>query len=87
MFRKKLYTNLDEIQLDLDEYMKKYNFNRTNQGKRCKGRTPYETFTEGVEIYKKMVYESNVGAGATQRPLSDGQHIVEVSHEMEFDLH
>ena len=38
--------------------MDSYNKERTNQGKRCKGRTPYETFKEGVGIYKKKVYES-----------------------------
>ena len=56
-FRKKLYTDLEELQNDLDEYIKSYNFERTNQGKRCQGRTPYETFSEGVLKYKSMVYD------------------------------
>jgi hypothetical protein len=30
---------------------------RTNQGKRCQGRTPYETFVEGKKIYQQMVFE------------------------------
>jgi hypothetical protein len=38
--------------------MEIYNKDRTNQGKRCKGITPYETFLEGVEKYKEKVYES-----------------------------
>lgn len=59
-FRKKLYTSLEEMQKDLDEYLRKYNLDRTNQGKRCNGRTPYETFSEGVELYRKMVYDSKV---------------------------
>ena len=45
-------------QQDLDQFMHEYNFNRTNQGKRCKGRTPYETFIEGVALYKQKVYNS-----------------------------
>jgi transposase InsO family protein len=57
-FRKKLYSTLSDLQQDLDEFMKTYNKDRTNQGKRCKGRTPYETFIEGVEIYKEKVYQS-----------------------------
>lgn len=57
-FRKKLYSSLKEIQEDLDEFMEEYNKNRTNQGKRCQGRTPYQTFLEGVDLYKKMVHES-----------------------------
>ena len=47
IFRKKLYTSIEEMQLDLDDFMKDYNFERTNQGKRCQGQTPYETFTKG----------------------------------------
>ena len=56
-FRKKLYSSLEEMQKDLDTFMKYYNCERTNQGKRCKGRTPMETFIEGKELYLKMVYE------------------------------
>lgn len=57
-FRKTLYTSVEQMQRDLDEFMKKYNFDRTNQGKRCLGRTPYETFTEGVLKYGEMVYDN-----------------------------
>ncbi len=57
-FRKKLYTSLDEMQTALDEYIKTYNFDRTNQGKRCQGRTPFETFDEGYKLYEKYVQEN-----------------------------
>lgn len=56
-FRKKLYTTLEEMQADLDTFMDHYNGERTNQGKRCCGRTPLETFVDGKELYKKLVYE------------------------------
>lgn len=56
-FRKKLYSSIEEIQKDLDDYMRHYNMERTNQGKRCQGRTPYETFVEGKKIYQQMVFE------------------------------
>ncbi|RLG44075.1 MAG: IS481 family transposase [Thermoproteota archaeon] len=36
-FRKKVYTSLEEIQVDLDAFLKEYNEQRTNQGKYCKG--------------------------------------------------
>jgi transposase InsO family protein len=49
-FRKKVFTSLDEMQTDLDKYMRIYNFERTNQGKNCKGKTPAETFTQGLEL-------------------------------------
>ena len=56
-FRKKLYTSLEEIQVDLDEYMDRYNTKRTNQGKRCQGRTPRQTFDDSYELYKKYVLD------------------------------
>ena len=59
-FRKKLYRALDEIQADLDEFMKEYNEERTNQGKYCQGRTPMQTFLDGLELYQRFVYEETV---------------------------
>lgn len=56
-FRKKVYTTLEEIQIDLDEYMDKYNNRRTNQGKRCKGRTPMQTLEDGYELYQRYVLD------------------------------
>lgn len=50
-FRKKLYTGLDELQKDLDEWMKYYNNERTHQGKMCCGRTPMETLLDGKRVW------------------------------------
>jgi transposase InsO family protein len=49
-FRKKLYRDIESLQADLDEYIIKYNTERTHQGKRCQGRTPMETFIEGKKL-------------------------------------
>jgi molybdenum-dependent DNA-binding transcriptional regulator ModE len=59
-FRKRLYTTIEEIQADLDEFMKLYNEERTNQGKNCQGRTPMETFLEGLDLYQKYVHEGEL---------------------------
>lgn len=50
-FRKKLYSSLDELQKDLDEWMVYYNNDRTHQGKMCCGRTPLETLLDGKSIW------------------------------------
>ena len=50
-FRKKLYSDIETLQKDLDEYIDWYNTKRTHQGIRCKGRTPLETFIEGKQFY------------------------------------
>jgi transposase InsO family protein len=52
-FRKKIYPTLEELQLDLDAWLVEYNVNRTHQGKMCCGRTPMETFKEGLRIGKE----------------------------------
>jgi transposase InsO family protein len=57
VFRKKLYRDLETLQTDLDEYMEEYNIRRTHQGKRCKGRTPMETFIEGKQLYNEKNLE------------------------------
>ena len=49
-FRKKLYVTLEELQKDLDEWIKYYNNERTHQGKMCCGRTPLETLLDGKQI-------------------------------------
>lgn len=59
-FRKKLYGSIDEIQADLDEFMRWYNNERTNQGKYCQGRTPMETFMAGIDLYRQFVYDEEV---------------------------
>jgi transposase InsO family protein len=56
-FRKTLYTSIEQMQADLDAYMEKYNTKRTNQGKRCLGRTPKQTWDDGYELYKKYVID------------------------------
>jgi transposase InsO family protein len=59
-FRKKLYKTLEEIQTDLDGFMDYYNHERTNQGKHCQGRTPYETFTDALSLYQQYVFENPI---------------------------
>lgn len=50
-FRKKLYSSLEELQFDLDDWLKFYNTGRTHQGKVCNGRTPFATLLDGKHIW------------------------------------
>jgi len=52
-FRKKLYSSLEELQKDLDEWLDYYNNNRTHQGKICCGRTPMQTLLDGKLIWEE----------------------------------
>jgi len=51
--RKKIYTSIEELQTDLDQWLIKYNTQRTHQGKMCCGSTPMETLIDGKSIWKE----------------------------------
>ena len=58
-FRKKIYTTIEELQNDLDEWIYKYNHERTHQGKICLGRTPMQTLLDGKEVWDKKKLDFN----------------------------
>lgn len=51
-FRKKIYSDLDQLQQDLDVWLFHYNNERTHQGKMCCGRTPMETLVDGKTVWQ-----------------------------------
>ncbi len=51
-FRKKIYNSLENLQIDLDQYLSKYNNSRPHSGKFCYGKTPMQTFTDSIKIAK-----------------------------------
>ena len=55
MFRKKLYSNLQDIQTDVDAWIETYNRHRPHSGKYCYGKTPMQTFIDS----KKLAVEKN----------------------------
>lgn len=54
-FRKKLYSNLQDLQHDLDEWMKYYNNERTHSGRYCYGKTPMQTFNESLNLARQKL--------------------------------
>jgi len=54
-FRKKIYKSLAELQEDLDEFLEHYNYKRTHQGYRVRGRTPMKAFEDYLEATRKEV--------------------------------
>lgn len=51
-FRKKIYTTIEQLQADLDDWLEQYNQQRTHSGKYCFGRTPLQTFRETRHLAK-----------------------------------
>ena len=49
MGRSKWYETVDEMQEDLQSYLKQYNHERAHQGRNMNGRTPYQAFIDGIQ--------------------------------------
>lgn len=66
-FRKKVYSSIVELQNDLDQWLKFYNFDRTHTGKFCYGKTPMQTFTDSIDLAKDKLIEnkSNIFSSET----------------------
>ena len=58
-FRRKIYRSIDELQIDLDEWLSYYNNARTHQGKMCCGRTPIQTLIDGKEAWQDKITALN----------------------------
>lgn len=49
-FRKKIYHSLEELQIDVNEWLRKYNEFRPHSGRYCYGKTPMQTFLDSKHI-------------------------------------
>ena len=52
-FRRKVYHSIDELQADLDEWVRQYNEERTHQGRWCFGKTPMQTFLDSKALARE----------------------------------
>lgn len=65
-FRKKLYTSVEELQADLDEWLLWYNRERSHSGKYCEGRTPLQTFRDTKHLAQEKLLDRLKEADETQ---------------------
>jgi len=49
-FRRKLYSSLEQLQADVDEWIDTYNQQRTHSGKHCFGKTPWQTLQDSKPL-------------------------------------
>lgn len=52
-FRKKIYHTLEELQADVNEWLRHYNQFRPHSGRYCYGKTPIQTFEEAKHLAKE----------------------------------
>ena len=54
-FRKKVYRSIDDLQADLDLWIREYNEQRSHQGRWCFGKTPMQTFLDAMPMAKEKM--------------------------------
>jgi len=65
-FRKKIYNSVDELQIDLDEWIRTYNEERSHSGKYCFGKTPMQAFLDS----KQIAIEKNLDSVFQTKPMN-----------------
>jgi hypothetical protein len=56
-FRKRLYHSLEDLQLDLDNWLREYNEERAHSGKYCFGKTPLATFRDSAHLAREKMLD------------------------------
>ena len=59
-FRKKIYKSIEELQADLDQWIKYYNDERPHSGRYCYGKTPMQTFNDSKQLAKQKMIDQLV---------------------------
>jgi transposase InsO family protein len=54
-FRKRIYTDIAQLQADLDTWIASYNEQRPHQGRWCYGKTPMQTFVDSKPLAKEKM--------------------------------
>ena len=54
-FCKKVYRSIEELQVDLDLWVREYNEARPHQGRWCFGKTPMQTFLDAIPMTKEKM--------------------------------
>ena len=56
-FRRRIYSSIEQLQTDLDLWIKEYNEVRPHQGRWCYGKTPMQTFLDGVALAREKTLD------------------------------
>ncbi|MDW8002649.1 MAG: integrase core domain-containing protein, partial [Deltaproteobacteria bacterium] len=54
-FRTKVYRSIEELQVDLDGWLKQYNEERPHSGRYCYGKTPMQTFLDAIPMTREKM--------------------------------
>jgi transposase InsO family protein len=59
-FRKKLYESIEQLQHDVDRWIKSYNEERPHSGRYCFGKTPMQTFLDSKQLVEQKMLDQLV---------------------------
>lgn len=79
-FRKKLYRTLEELQADLDTWLREYNEQREHSGKHCYGKTPHQTFLDSKHLAQAKMLDDLTTTTSTDTAGPRAQPEPERSH-------
>jgi transposase InsO family protein len=63
-FRRKIYSGIEQLQADLDSWLREYNELRPHQGRWCYGKTPLQTWIDSISLAREKILFPAVAAGA-----------------------
>ncbi len=64
-FRKKVYSSIEEIQADVDEWVRYYNEERPHSGRYCFGKTPMQTFKDSKHLADEKMLDQLTECGVS----------------------
>ena len=63
-FRRKIYSGIEQLQADLDSWLREYNELRPHQGRWCYGKTPLQTWLDSIPLAREKILFPAAAAGA-----------------------
>jgi len=90
-FRKKIYSSIEDLQSDLDEWLIFYNQDRTHSGKFCFGKTPHQTFIDSIPLAKEKLiqYEDKIflpqAASTNQKAVEEEKFVDQENTLVKFE--
>lgn len=81
LFRKKVYRTLEELQTDIEEWLRKYNRYRPHSGRYCYGKPPLQTFSESKHLSRakeldKLHIDNTIASSTETKVVRCGHHDV-----------
>jgi len=70
-----VYHSIDELQADLDSWIKEYNEARPHQGRWCFGKPPMQTFLDAMPMTKEKNDRSLTTSDTKTRPLNQASAV------------